>query len=554
MDASTGGRANDNTMLRTATTTGRRWALAAAVGVLLLYGAPAAVFCVRAGASGNGSGADWTNAFTQLPNVLQRGSTYYVAQGNYPGYTFDDNAAGATTITVAKATLDDHGPATGWQGDYADGQAVFGPFLVRDPYFVIDGRTGGGPGQWDSGHGIRIQGTGGTEKLVQLIDDAHHVTVQHAELAHRGLDFSTPDDGIYSIAEGAFFSLRYCYLRDFSRAPILSRGETDWLVECNFIARNSSNVVQHSEAWSDIASTTMTVRHNIFADIEGTAFIAFLGTASDVVSGWNIYGNVFCYTAANPANRGGVGDGIIAVTKGTANDMKVYNNAFVNIDDTFQAGVIFLGGVNNRIHNNVWFRMGRQPDNDPVSIFTDGLSSNNAFFRLNGAVPPGDPGQVLGEEDPFIDWANLDFRLEPGSAAFNAGVDPGDGFDAIDAYGIERGARGGWDIGPYEIPPDTTPPTPPESLVGAFLGATAIELTWSAATDNLLVDHYLIYRNKQLLDTASGTAYLDDTLAEQGGYLYYVIAVDADGNQSSRSPSLHINTGPTAARVWMSYV
>src|SRR5687768_17254029 len=60
---------------------------------LCLFAASAALAAdryVRQGATGSGNGSDWTNAYTSLPASLVRGDTYYVADGTYAGYTFDD--------------------------------------------------------------------------------------------------------------------------------------------------------------------------------------------------------------------------------------------------------------------------------------------------------------------------------------------------------------------------------------------------------------------------------------------------------------------------------
>jgi parallel beta-helix repeat protein len=63
---------------------------------------PSNVRYVRAGAIGNGTGSDWTNAITQLPATLTRGYTYYIADGSYGSYTFDDAVSGTQVITLKK--------------------------------------------------------------------------------------------------------------------------------------------------------------------------------------------------------------------------------------------------------------------------------------------------------------------------------------------------------------------------------------------------------------------------------------------------------------------
>jgi hypothetical protein len=63
------------------------------------------VYCVRAGGSGAKNGSDWNNAFPSLPESLQRGATYYIADGNYGAVTFTFTVVIAiitSTSTVSK--------------------------------------------------------------------------------------------------------------------------------------------------------------------------------------------------------------------------------------------------------------------------------------------------------------------------------------------------------------------------------------------------------------------------------------------------------------------
>src|SRR3989344_9456483 len=81
---------------------------------------------VRQGATGLPNGTDWTNAYTSLPATLTRGDTYYIADGTYGGYTFDDPTSGSTIITIKKATISDHATDVRWDNTYGDRQAGFG--------------------------------------------------------------------------------------------------------------------------------------------------------------------------------------------------------------------------------------------------------------------------------------------------------------------------------------------------------------------------------------------------------------------------------------------
>jgi hypothetical protein len=99
---------------------------------------------VLAGASGNADGSDWTNAWTALPDTLQRGHTYFVGDGEYPGYQFDDAADGETPIVVVRATAATHGTDAGWRAAHADGVAQFAPIEIMSPYVVFSGQVAHG--------------------------------------------------------------------------------------------------------------------------------------------------------------------------------------------------------------------------------------------------------------------------------------------------------------------------------------------------------------------------------------------------------------------------
>jgi hypothetical protein len=104
--------------------------------------APGDSYYVREGATGLGDGSDWTNAYTELPVDLERGTTYYLADGTYPIYTFDDPLDGEMYITIKKAIESDHGPAIDWDISYGDEQAIFTGGEMTWPedsaYYIFD--------------------------------------------------------------------------------------------------------------------------------------------------------------------------------------------------------------------------------------------------------------------------------------------------------------------------------------------------------------------------------------------------------------------------------
>ena len=62
---------------------------------------PATNHYIRPGATGTGS--DWANALGALPSRLTRGDTYYLADGKYGNYEFNDKESGTLFIYIKKA-------------------------------------------------------------------------------------------------------------------------------------------------------------------------------------------------------------------------------------------------------------------------------------------------------------------------------------------------------------------------------------------------------------------------------------------------------------------
>jgi len=104
----------------------------------------------------------------------------------------------------------------------------------------------------------------------------------------------------------------------------------------------------------------------------------------------------------------------------------------------------------------------------------------------------------------------------------------------------------------HTFPPcqvDTQPPTTPTNLIGSVSGTT-VTLHWTAATDNVAVRAYDIYRGNIKVGsvattspTPPDTSFIDSGLAANTVYAYYVIARDAQQNVSAHSNTISITTG-----------
>ncbi len=89
------------------------------------------------------------------------------------------------------------------------------------------------------------------------------------------------------------------------------------------------------------------------------------------------------------------------------------------------------------------------------------------------------------------------------------------------------------------IVPDAEAPSPPGSLAASAVDGGPVQLTWEAASDNLGVAGYEVFRDGLLVDTIEpATSYTDPV--GPGSYAYYVKALDATGNVSDESTTANV--------------
>jgi hypothetical protein len=450
------------------------------LALLLVFGlaaqADAANRYVLASASGAGTGADWTNAYTALPSTLTRGDTYYIGDGTYGAYDFDDAASGTLVITIKKATASDHGTDTGWLSSFGDGQAVFGyaahygASSISTPYWTIDGngtattyaKTGQGikfdtgpvfigtGGIWDSYVGINLNGSG-------------NVTLRYVEIAGHGDDGAGGgNDLLYASSAVSNITIQYCYLHDAGRTHLLSRGGTDWLLEHNVFYRNEScndcgidptpaGNDEHAESWSPGTTSGVVYRYNLVEEQEGTAILCTLDN-NPGPDNWEIYGNVFLN------NQGSTG-AVTTDSESSWTNVKIYNNTFINGSGDMGVGVRLPGGSSATwtVYNNLWYNppalTWRGDSGAPVHDY-------NWFYPASGTG--GDHGEAngqVGSGDPFLNLAGGDHRL---AAATNTGIDTSASVagNSLDLTGGIRGTGGVWDRGAYEFGSGASPAAP----------------------------------------------------------------------------------------------
>ena len=173
-----------------------------------------------------------------------------------------------------------------------------------------------------------------------------------------------------------------------------------------------------------------------------------------------------------------------------------------------------------------------------VAVLPDGkiIVAGTAFKTFN--TPP-DFALVRYNADGSLDGINandiaggtdegLAIAIQSDGKAVVAGRSFRSNFDlTLARYNIEAGPT---PVG------DTTPPTAPTALTATFNSITnAIDLSWTAATDNVAVTGYRIYRDGGTapIITVNGTTFSD--AAPLGTHSYAVTAIDAAGNESGLS-------------------
>src|SRR5881396_2281974 len=90
--------------------------------------------------------------------------------------------------------------------------------------------------------------------------------------------------------------------------------------------------------------------------------------------------------------------------------------------------------------------------------------------------------------------------------------------------------------------PDTVAPSTPASLTASAVSSSRIYLSWSAATDNVGVIRYGVYRDGVRIAYISGTSYANTGLSAATTYSYTVAAYDAAGNASAQSSAASATT------------
>lgn len=442
---------------------------ASILGLLLAMtteAAHAANVYVRQGASGANNGTDWTNALTDLPASPVRGNTYYVADGNYAGRTFNTPASGTSAITIKKATIADHGTDTGWNTTFGDGQAFFsGAVTFTTSHWVWDGQIRNT--DWRSGYGFKICCSDGMQFGIPFSVSVTNITVRYTEMQGSGdLTGTIFDRGVRTGLGNSNITISRSYIHDFGETLIHVFRNANVLIEYTWLARNGATFGVHSEGIVFTEGVTnVTVRHNVFEDIGSTAYIGtptggHPGCSGSVNSNWYIYGNVF---TGGAKTRSLSPNGILIVFDHQhTGDFVFSNNLIVGVD---------FGNVGNSVGGggDGCMQSFTAQNNLFVGVGSGGLvSANVGSPNVSHNAFWSSPNSISGA-NAFVTTGNplgANFSLTSTAAAtMPAGLALSTPYN-IDLNGIDRGSDGKWDRGAVEFGGSTnsTLPAPPTGL------------------------------------------------------------------------------------------
>ena len=420
--------------------------------------------------NGSGDGSNWTNAWDDLPATLIRGDTYYVADGSYSGYTFDD--AGTSRIYIIKCGTGDGTceNATGYSSGDHDGQATFGALTFSNGYYNFDGQTRDGNDWFDgSAYGFVVN-PGGTGDRINI--HGSYVNIKYTYVVGRdranysrwaiqyGRDGAPVTDVVVSYClvtkDSNHFFLRYadnCTVEYNASYDAQTGGEAD-----------------HGENVNLYYTDNHIIRYNIFKDSGTVAWVTAVIAIADS-SNCEIYGNLFWGNST--------GDGTMGWFSANAGNAvyntKIYNNTIVNATGV-QTGIMFetSSSSGNVAYNNLWINSGT-PYYSRVTHDYNGYSGASDEGEANGQ--PNLPTSI------FTNYSGGDFTLSGTGNVINTGKSDLGAQYADDMLGVERDADAGWDIGAYEFSSSSNP----VAVLTGTLSDNATEAQIAAGGETLII-------------------------------------------------------------------
>jgi chitodextrinase len=178
------------------------------------------------------------------------------------------------------------------------------------------------------------------------------------------------------------------------------------------------------------------------------------------------------------------------------------------------------------------------------SVAASGITGSSANVTWTTSEPSTSRVEY-GLTTAFGSFTPLDSTLVSSHAVTVSGLSPATTYRyrvrSIDAAGNER--VGNNNTFTTAAGADIVPPSTPTGLAAVAASPMQVNLSWNAATDNVGVTGYIVFRNGVQVGTPAGTSFSDTGLSRATSYSYTVAARDAAGNLSAQStPPVAITT------------
>lgn len=155
-----------------------------------------------------------------------------------------------------------------------------------------------------------------------------------------------------------------------------------------------------------------------------------------------------------------------------------------------------------------------------------GVFENVTDATMTGVSIRIAPNPSLGPETLLLD-------ANPATSTFNdAPLGVGQSFDVGGPVQIKTLSAGGGKA-TVSVELDEEAPTAPSDLT-ATGSVNGVQLEWEASSDNLGVDHYVVFRDGSIVATPASPSFFDSS-ASVGDHEYVVYAEDGNGNRSAAS-------------------